>query len=185
MTSLLTEDPDKARRAAKRHRRAWHVFAAVEFAAWRHRERVADGPGGVVRVTDPKRAHAVLFGRTMWTRSRTLAGAYSAAYLLRLSDERTMTQPQQHVPWADVPPGSAWIDEDGDVGLRWPTSRNGVDCGWTGPSWPHGDGHGPVGTVEIVAVRLSHADCNRIAATPVNDLRITLARSLAAKRGMQ
>ena len=187
MTSLLTEDPDKARRAAKRHRRAWHVFAAVEFAAWRHRERVADGPGGVVRVSDPNRVHAALFGRTMWTRSRTLARAYSEAI------ELTATLPRR-VPWSEVPPGSAWIDNDGDVGLRWMTTHYGLDCGWVCRAVRYDDGQRGVDAVsplvaevELVAVGLSDADCLRVAKVELDatDRRVALAQRLAAKRVLQ
>lgn len=180
MASILTEDPAVARRAAKRHRRAWHVFAALEFSAKRHRVRVGPGPGGVVRVTGPEQSNAILFGRTMWTHHRTLAIAYAGV----VADANALPR---RVSWSEVPPGSAWVDADGDVGLRWPKLWAGLDCGWTQRSFVHDTGgdypshKGLLGMVELVAVDLTEDDCDRLAKTD-QDKRVALARRLSAAR---
>jgi hypothetical protein len=129
LTPTRSPDDEAAlRRVLKRERRAWHLSAFAEFAQLRRftgwftdAHPVAPGDG--------EHCVAAACARARWTRSRVMA--LWAARELDLLTTRTQENPL--LP----PPGSCWVDENGDVGCRWPElDGNGRDSSYIDhPVW--------------------------------------------------
>lgn len=112
LTPTRSPDDEAAlRRVLKRERRAWHLSAFAEFAQLR-RFTGWFTDAHPVAPRDGEHCVAAACARARWTRSRVVA--LWAARELDLLTAHTQEDPS--LP----PPGSCWVDEDGDVGCRWP-----------------------------------------------------------------
>lgn len=129
LTPTRSPDDEAAlRRVLKRERRAWHLSAFAEFAQLR-RFTGWFTDAHPVAPRDGEHCVTAACARARWTRSRVVA--LWAARELNLLMARVQEDPP--LP----PPGSCWVDEDGDVGCRWPEpDANGRDSGYVGrPMW--------------------------------------------------
>lgn len=129
LTPTRSPDDEAAlRRVLKRERRAWHLSAFAEFAQLRRFSGWFTDPHPVA-VGDGEHCITAACARARWTRSRVVA--LWAARELETLVVRVTKDP------ALPPPGSCWVDEDGDVGCRWPEpDDNGRDSSYVDrPIW--------------------------------------------------
>lgn len=152
LTPTRSPDDEAAlRRALKRERRAWHLSAFAEFAQLRRFSGWFTDPHPVT-ARDGEHCIAAACARARWTRSRVVA-LWAARELETLAAHVTEDP-------ALPPPGSCWVDEDGDVGCRWPQPDNrGRDSSYIHrPAWPASSHYLP-DRVRVIVQGLTAEQC--------------------------
>jgi hypothetical protein len=149
-----TRSPDDEavlRRLLKRERRAWHLSAFAEFAQLRSFSGWFTDAHPVT-VRDGEHCVAAACARARWTRSRVVA-----LWAARELDLITRERENPRLP----PPGSCWVDGDGDVGCRWPEPNDkGHDSSYAArPAWRTESHGGLVDGVHVIARNLTAEQC--------------------------
>lgn len=178
------------RRIVKRERRAWHLSAFAEFVQARRSSGWLTAPMPV-SPEDVGHCVAMACARARWTRARTIALWAVRALERRRKAIDPDIDPDKVIPFADVPPGSSWLDvypqghPDGptaSVGCRWPSADvDGLDASYaSSPLWSFPRCEYAAPQARVLVTGLTSDECEWIGDTCDTDLSRARAEHLQA-----